>query len=176
MFCHSLALWPRSVWCRISWNPCWRCCTDRWSSTETSPSTWRRLPTSRGCCRRTLSTSGQSSPESPLCVDGVEGGRRSPALPSMGWPGGCFSHLPSCSGVGGRGRESWHRRTPPGCLLTVAYLVSTGALRCFLPVTPGWLQRHPRDQMFESSLQDCSPDLCTVNSETSEFLLFYLSI
>ena len=29
--------------------------------------------------------------------------------------------------------------------------------------------------MFESSLQGCSPDLCTVNSKTSEFLLFCLS-
>lgn len=65
--------------CRTSWSLCWRCCTDRWSSTGTSPSTWRRLLSSRGCCRRTSSTSGQRSPESPLCVEGVEGGRHSPA-------------------------------------------------------------------------------------------------
>lgn len=74
----SLTLAP----CRTSWSLCWRYCTDRWSSTETSPSTWRRLLTSRGCCRRTLSTSGQRSPESPLCVEGVEGGRHSPPLPT----------------------------------------------------------------------------------------------
>lgn len=100
----------------------------------------RRSPISRGCCKKTLSTSGPSSPESPLCVDAPPA---PPLPPQDGLGGGCFSCLPTYSREGGQGQESWHRRTPPDCLLTVAYFVrgdtsvSSAALRCMLSVPLG---------------------------------------
>ena len=70
-------------------------------------------------------------------------------------------------------------RTPPDCLLTVAYFVrgdtsistaALGACQCL------WVTAvTPEGPPSWSSLRRCSPDLCAVNSETSEFLLFYLS-
>lgn len=38
---------------RISWKACWTCPTSRWNSSRSNQPTPRKLPTSRGCCRKT---------------------------------------------------------------------------------------------------------------------------
>lgn len=56
---------PQPSTSRTSWRVCWTFPASRWSSTRSSQATPTRLPTSRGCCRRTWSPLGPRSPDAP---------------------------------------------------------------------------------------------------------------